>query len=381
MKKLEFIKPFTCDILVFDIIGKHWIQRCLPENMVVRHLDLRDKYPLLLCVRFFVRLVQNLISYDRHLKGYRSQAILSALFDTINPRLIFTFADQSILVARYASQNKNIRVVMVQGALRGLYDMMFSSEVRHLPQYFALGRVEEAIFNTSGFRCKSYTPLGSVKLGLALAQYKPNSYAKFDLCFISHYRPNISTDSHSDKLVDKLYTNQRILFELLTDYAHDRDLSVVVISKTRNHNLQKQEEDYFASLSKTSSFEFILSDKLDNEFNSYHASLASDLILSPGSTLGFEMLGVGKKTLFGASIDRQLIGLWGLGPYFDALPSLLKLESPTRTSFFQHCDRIRSIPQDEYLELVRDSAYAIISMPKSKYPHQMLKDALVDLLQ
>ena len=379
MKKLEFIKPFTCDILVFDIIGKHWIHHCLPDNRVVRFLNLRNKYPLLLCVQFFVRLIQNLITYDRKLKGYRTQAIVSAIFDTINPQVILTFSDQNILVSRYASQRKNMRVVMVQGAVRGLYDMMFSSEVRYLPQYFALGKVEETIFRSLGIKCNSYTPLGSVKLGLALEKYKSDSHSKFDLCFISHYRPEIYEDNSSTELFTSLYNNQRILFELVTDYAHCHDLSIAVISKTRNSELQKQEKEYFKSISKASSFEFILSDKLDGEFNSYHASLASDLILSPGSTLAFEMLGAGKKVLFGASMDTHFLELWGVGPYFDALPSLLKLESPSRTDFFERCDRIRSIPLGVYVELIQDPAYDIVSMPKTKYPHQIVKETLEKL--
>ena len=359
----------SCDILIFDTIGRNWIQHCLPSNSHVRYLVLRDQLPLFLSFRFFLRLIGSYFRQNRTLAGWHSQMWLSALLAEINPRLIFTCADNNILLSRYALENPDVQVIFLQNALRDTIGSMHKG-IR-LPVYLSLGNIEAKIFKSIGTQCREYRPTGSVKLGLALKKYSKSTERPFDLCFVSHYRPELFFEETS-LLFQKIEQCQRMLFKHLVDYASANDLSLVVICKTRELSLQDMERNYFASISQSTPFEFVRSDKGEHEFDSYLKGLASGLIVHPASTLGFELFAVGKKVLFGASATISLINDWGIGHYFDALPDLVKLQIDSSDTFNQACDRIRQMPILEYQDITLSSAGDIISMPEGEYPHDVV---------
>jgi len=369
MRKLALMRAFRCDVLVFDTIGKNWIQHCLPANCNVGYLDMRQRVPLLLSIRFLYRLFKGFLLLDKSLPGRLAYTWLSALLDHINPRMILTCADNNALVSRYARERPDTPVIFLQNALR---DTVGSIDHRiYLPVYLALGKVEVDIFNSIGVQCREYRPTGSVKLGLALARYEPSNDSSFDLCFISHYRPELFSDDASE-LFQKIEQFQHALFKSLVDYATINNLSLVVICKTRELSLQNAERDYFTSIARSAPFEFTNSDKGIHEFDGYLKGLASDLIVHPASTLGFELFAAGKKVLFGASADPALIRDWGVGHYFDALPKLVKLQNPSSELFNYTCDRIRKMRMVEYRDITRSHARTIVSMPQGEYPHDVV---------
>jgi hypothetical protein len=248
-----------------------------------------------------------------------------------------------------------------------------------LPVYLSLGKVEANIFQSIDVQCREYRPIGSVKLGLALAQYQESNKSSFDLCFVSHYRPELFSQDAS-LLFRKIEQCQHALFKHLVNYASSNNLSLVVICKTRESSLQDMERDYFSSIAQSTAFEFTRSDKDRHEFDSYLKGLASDLIVHPLSTLGFELFSVGKKVLFGANADVALVRDLGIKQYFDALPNLVKLQTDSARTFNQTCDLIRGMPISEYLDTTRSHARAIVSMPEGEYPHNIVRQLISSYL-
>jgi surface carbohydrate biosynthesis protein len=370
MRRLALLRAFRCDVLIFDTIGENWIKHCLPGNCTVGYLDLRQRIPLLLSVGFLFRLFKNFLLLDKSLPGRLAYIWLSALLDHINPRLILTCADNNPLISRYARERPDIPVIFLQNALRDTVGSVDHSS--YLPIYLSLGNVEVDIFNSIGVQCREYRPTGSIKLGLALARYKPSDVTSFDLCFISHYRPELFSEDASI-LFQKIVQCQHALFKSLIDYATTNNLSLVVICKTRESSLQDAERDYFTSIAQSTPFEFTQSDKEIHEFNSYLKGLDSGLIVHPASTLGFELFAAGKKVLFGASADPALIKYWGIGHYFDALPEMVKLQIQSCDLFNYSCDRIRAMPMSKYRDITQSHARTIVSMPEGEYPHDVVR--------
>lgn len=377
MRKLTLRRPFKCDILVFDTIGRNWIHHCLPKQSNVAYLDLRNQIPVLLSISFFYHLVRNLFRQKITLPGYLSLLWLNCLFDVIRPKIILTCADNNALVSRYAANNPAIKVIFLQNALRDTVGSI-SREI-NLPIYFAMGAIEAKIFHSLRLSCQHYHAVGSVKLGLALSNTKKNKRKHFDLCFISHYRPELFS-KNSSELFNKIEISQRLLFRSLIKYSSENNLSVVVISKTRETNIQNKEYDYFSSIAKSNSFAFSRADKGKYEFDSYFYGLNSGLIVHPASTLGFELFSVGKKVLFGASATDYLINDWGIDHYFDALPDLVKLQNNTSEIFTEKCERIRTMPDSKYHKITQSHAKNIVSMPNGEYPHDFIRRMISNYL-
>ena len=310
--------------------------------------------------------------------GYRSLIWLSALFDEINPRIIFTCADTNLSVANYALENPETHVIYLQNALRDTIGSMPHS-IR-LPTYLAMGSVEENIFNSLNIPCRDYRPIGSVKLGIALAQFNESGKESFDLYFISHYRAELFS-SDAPVLFRELEHAHHRLFKNLIDYASAQNLSVAVASKTREFDLQNTELDYFRSIAGGFDFQFIRGDKSAREFDTYRAGLASDLVVDLSSTLGFELLSAGVKVLFGASQEPHLLNQWGIEHYFDILPDTVKLKNSSKEEFFRTCDQIRQMSDTQYENLTADPAQTIVTMSDGEYPHEVVRRIIIDCLQ
>ena len=167
----------------------------------------------------------------------------------------------------------------------------------------------------------------------------------------------------------------------MIDYASTQNLSLAVVSKTREFDLQNIELDYFRSIAGDFDFQFIRGDKSAHEFDTYRAGLASDLVVDLSSTLGFELLAAGTKVLFGASQEPHLLTQWGIEHYFDTLPDAVKLKSASKEEFFRTCDRIRQMSDAQYKNLTADPAQAIVTMSEVEYPHEVVRRLLSDCLQ
>jgi len=377
MRKITPLRLFHCDVLVFDTIGTGWLHHCIPDDCSVAAIDIRDRVPLLLDVGFVCLLFKYLFLGEKLTPGYLSYAWLTALLDRIGPRVILTCADNNTLLARYAQTHLDVPVIFLQNALRDTVGSMTPGT--RLPLYLSLGKVEKDLFQSIGIQYQEYTPTGSVKLGLSITRAKESSNSSFDLCFISHYRPELFAKD-APKHYPLIEKNQHIFFKHVSDYAFTRGLSLAVISKTREPRLQLAEETYFSSIAETVPFKFILADKGDHELDPYLAGLVSGLVIHPASTLGFELFAAGKKVLFGASADSALIQQWGIQHYFDALPDLVKLETQTSEAFFKHCDQIRAMPDTQYREVTQTAAATIVSMPNSGHPLETVKQLIDSLL-
>ena len=244
MRKLVFQRPFQCEILVFDNIGAGWIEYCLPSDRVTSLLSMRDQIPFFLSITFLVRIFKELLFLPRFPFRPISYVLTCALLDQINPKVILTCMDNNRLIARYASERPNIKVIFVQNAIRNRHSL--ATDIK-MPTYLALGTLDASMFSSIGIPCQEYHPIGSVKLGIALSKYSSTCQPSSDLCFISHYRPNLLA-MDSTPLFQKIEDNQRMLFHRLASYAAERNFSLTVLSKTREPALQAEEFEYFLDI-------------------------------------------------------------------------------------------------------------------------------------
>ncbi len=180
--------------------------------------------------------------------------------------------------------------------------------------------------------------------------------------------------------MSQIERNQCLIFSHLCSYARSRKLSVAILSKTRDHFSQEEERNYFADIAGGIRFTFVSADKKANEFNTYYAGLASNLIIHPTSTLGFELLGAGKRVLFGASAHPNLPSAWGIEMHFDLIPDFLKLNNDSTEEFLSKSDALVSISPEDYQTLIRPVSDLFMSMPPRGYPHNFLCNSIEETL-
>jgi len=376
------VEPTKADVLIFDDLGSNWLHHCLPSDITRVTISLRHSFPIILSFRFFFDLLRNLVRgmQNRPVAVYYS--LLCTLIKYFSPRVIISCADNNSLLARYAECHPQTKVVLIQNSLRDTRHSFHSfTPGEGLPVYLSLGETERKIFHTLGIHYKEYRPIGSVKLGLALSNKKDEPHQAFDLAFISHYRSSLFGDEAPwrHQLVE---ANQKYLFNLCCRYAENLTLTMVVIMKARTPQVRLAEEEYYKSLAAEFPVHFVCADKAKRELDSYFAGLASGLVIHSASTLGFELLAAGKKVILGATVNPKLIEAWGIEHYVDALPDSVKLKAGgSDADFFQHCDTLRAMPDEQYHELTRKAAQSLVSMPADGFPHQKVKSLISDWLR
>jgi hypothetical protein len=172
----------------------------------------------------------------------------------------------------------------------------------------------------------------------------------------------------------------RHLFQLVCRYAAKRSLSVAILSKTREPELQILEEKYFSSLCEGYPFTLIAGNKLDLEFATYDGAFSSELIVNLCSTLGYEALGAGRKVLFGSGYRADLLEDWGAVQYYERLPSQVSLQNNTLVEFSQKADALREMDSATYKAITQDAATFYMTLPQEQFPHDVIRKRLASHL-
>ncbi len=365
-------RPFHCDVLVYDSLGSSWLHKCIPESASREVLDIRRHRPFFFSARFISLLTQNYLKLSRKQPHRRFLAYIFSVLDIIRPRIIITFADNNTVLGDYAQHTPTTLVLSIQNAIRGTVDSIPPHTM--LPVYYSLGYAEKKVFREIDVNFLEYLPVGSVKLGLFLEGRSERDF-RWNLSFCSHYRPELLAKGAS-RLFQLIDGAHRHLFQLVCKYARERSLSVAVLSKTREPELQAMEETYFSSLSGGYPFTLILADKSDQEFSTYEGAFDSELIINLCSTLGYEAFGAGQKVLFGSGYRAELLEDWGAVQYYEKLPKEVSLQNDTLSEFAGKADTLRNMGGAAYKAITQDAAAYYMTMPRDKFPHEVIRERL-----
>jgi surface carbohydrate biosynthesis protein len=369
-------QPFNCDVLIYDIPGSTWLHKCIPESASYKVFNIRHDRPLFIDARFLVSLIRHYLNFSRQIPNRRFLSYVFSILDTIRPRVILTFADNNIVLGEYAKYSPDTLVVSIQNAIRGTVDSIPPNT--RLPIYYSLGHAEREVFKEIGVTFEEYLPVGSVKLGLFLEDRKQTDLL-WNLSFCSHYRPEL-LNKDASPLFQLIEGAHRHLFQLACKYARKRGLSMAVLSKTREAELQAMEEEYFSSLSDGYPFTLISGNKLDREFATYEGAFTSELVVNLCSTLGYEAFGAGRKVLFGSGYRADLLEDWGAVQYYERLPDQVSLQDDTLLEFSQKADALRTMDSAIYKAITQDAATHYMTLPHNQFPHDVIRERLASHL-
>ena len=345
----------------------------MPATARAARLSTRFFFPVFLCWRFWLALFRYLILHSMQNNSSCFLAYLRALVNTVRPRVIITGADNNATLASLAEISPDVWFIFVQTAMRDTAQG-FPHGIR-LPTYYAFGQSEQLIFDTLRVRCRQYVPTGSIKLGYALSDPAPPAFASADLCFISNHRPERPV-SAVPPLEQTIAATDDLLFMHSCEYARRNDLILRIVAKSREPNWQEKERLHYQKLYEDYPLDFVTADKSTRELDTYHALLASGLVIHNASTLGFEALAAEKKVLFGASMNPQLVRNWGISAYFDQVPDFMCLQQKDFSHFEQKLDALRAMSLDEYRCHTSAAAQQLISQDTNCPPHEHIREAI-----
>ena len=150
------------DVLIIDKSGSEHISKCIPSNLSINILNVREGIPYIPKLSFLVFLLRRIFKFKL---TYR--ALITAIVDAIDPRVIISFIDTDIVMGQLDLTFPEKLVISVQNGSR-MHMGGTNNNYFLLPHYFAFGEYEKDLIKKLNVKYKTFHSVGSLKLGLFL---------------------------------------------------------------------------------------------------------------------------------------------------------------------------------------------------------------------
>ena len=375
MRNFFILPKDKVDVLILDTASSSLVSKCIPKNLTKFFVDLNNTIPIILNLNFFFILFKKILFI-----GFTSRALFSAIIETKNPKVIMTFIDNDSLIGDLSLLFPNKLFIVIQNGIR--IDESYSLGVKNngnVPVFFGFGGQQKNLLLKKGVSIKEYISVGSLRCGLFLSEYNKSisKKNKNTLCFISQYT-KIWEDSKDQAFRDSNLILKSV-FNNAVEWSIKNGFKINLAMRRSGVGLNSY-EDELEFYSYKNNTEFISCYKSEPAFfSSYKAAHKSSVIISVGSTLAFEMFGLGYKVLFcPGTRDNRFITKKGWNDLFSDMPDFIKLESLEPDLFNKKLDCLNNMSENEYLtKTIKVREYFMV-LDKSNPPHRAISDYIED---
>lgn len=361
-----------CPILAVDN-DVDILQQCFPAATTFFHLPIRGEV-IYMRPKVALWLLRVLLTRRHHQMGLRG-CYVAAICKVVNPRVLVTLIDNNNWDS-HLSRYLGIPIVCIANGLRHP-DALCK---KHFNCYFALSR---AILDSKlqfDFTYEEFHAPGHIKMGLYFAEHgctKPvASGTPPSLLWVSQYREAIYTSSQQHNIEHR--ETEQMGIRLMSRFAAENNYGArVAIASARKGQDRKTETDLFTAVT-SGNLEY--PDNVSDPWASYHEVKNADLIFGIHSTLLFESLSVSKRVVF-IYPDRcnALRSHAGKGVRLDLLAPLI-FSGDTYDEFSAHCNRILSMSDFEYAEMVEAIRQQMAPFDREYLPQDQIRDKISQMI-
>ena len=350
------------DVLIIDKSGSEYISKCIPSNLSINILNVREGIPYIPKLSFLVFLLRRIFKFKL---TYR--ALITAIVDEIDPRVIISFIDTDIVMGQLDLTFPEKLVISVQNGSR-MHMGGTNNNYFLLPHYFAFGEYEKDLIKKLNVKYKTFHSVGSLKLGLFLK--KCTDTTNNGICFISDY------ESPKNQFNIERVSRHRQVFSNLIAWNNVNIHQIkVAMRSNRTNEIFYDETKFFNDIGHAELIE-------RTEFSSYQTGYDSSIIISTLSTLGYELFCTGKKVLFcgmTASNDN-FTEKQGIDYIMHKLPDIVLLNSLSQLELNDKITSLINMSHEEYLSYTKD-AQSYYMTHNNMYPHEAISKYIKNFMK
>jgi len=289
-------------------------------------------------------------------RGSRISAYCDSYIQRVNPKLVITYIDNDSLFYSVASRNPSVKTMFIQNGMRG--NKVFKDLPRHsskevLKVDFMLVFGSHVGDEYSKYISGSIVPIGSFRNNITPMV---NQKFKGTLSYVSQYR-----DSAWFKENGVTYTRRfaPMILPFLIGYAKDKGLQfrIILNGHSKGPSTLRNEKRYYKDIL-GDECEFF---KWEWHGSGYDAVDSSEVVVSNGSSLGFEAIARGTKCAI-FSFKSTVLGLnppdanygWP-GNYPDEGP--FWTNNPSTLSFRRILDHLFTISDEQWRAEVKKHGF------------------------
>jgi surface carbohydrate biosynthesis protein len=384
LRKVRRIPGSQSDILIIDESNLEYLMNCIPEKYSVAVMYFRGVIPLIINLSFFFKLLQRMIQFK-----IKYIALISAIVDEINPKIIITFTDNARVMGVLSELFQDKMVISVQNGVRSNSHLdigIWDKNVK-VPHYYGFGDFEKDMFKSKKVKIEKYIPTGSIKMAAFVSKYNnwiSNCNKKKQVCLVSQFR--VSMLKNKDQLQNDFHKILKQIYLYLVIWSDKRNVKLV-IALFYNHDVQAHKDElnfYQEGLENYTHIEYAANKH--TEMFSYKLGIESEVVVGIDSTLSYELFGYGCKLLNCVGADKDFLHRWGSVGNISKMPKLVLLEQLKSNHFEEKMDKLFCTEHQKYMAITKearsyymkfndDPAYEIIKrdivyfLENNKKPH------------
>jgi surface carbohydrate biosynthesis protein len=233
-------------------------------------------------------------------------AYYSALIESINPNIVVTFIDNSILFSSICKKlHRSYYFLAIQNACR--YDVRagrkeINTRKIFLSNFACFGKYEKELYDQVGAKVLNYIMVGSLRedyfrrylLALNPKKIENKATIKYDLCLIAESSPNW------DKMYPGVESSIGVLAQYTIRYCKENGLKWIIAGK---RDMDNGREDFQTASGESLWYkeyigDAIITPRVKDKYTTYQLVQSSRLSLATVSTALYEGASRGNKVLF-----------------------------------------------------------------------------------
>lgn len=344
------LKNESVDILIIDNENADIMCQTMPAGAIFKVLEVRKKTKVLR--EFSIEFLWEWLTQILATRTIR-RSMLHALIKSFNPKVVITSIDNTTRLNTLREAYPGISLFSVQNGVRwGLSRP--EQDTINFGHYYCFGDCEKDIIASGGHQYDSINSVGSLRLSVFMQRAKAPSQIH-RICFISQ----LSTGSEQyasafDRQTSSAYTTvTRELFSVLDNFAARHRIPLVVAARGAvGTELFVFEKKFFLRNAESN----VTVHPRRHDYSSYELAFHSRLIVTISSTLGYEMLGVGKRVIFAKDYkqasDLVLQGAWSENYETSMLPIALRLFDDDSQTNAEKIGHIFNMSENGFQDLI-----------------------------
>ncbi len=352
--------------MIVDAVGSICIEHCIPSKALFSVLPVRNIIPYIIKIDFFLNLIKYLIKTKN-----AKESIVFAIVDTLDPKVAISFIDNARIMGLIHASFPNILCISVQNGIRTDVEIGGFSKI-NIDTFYGFGIYEKFLLKSNKIEVKKYVNSGSLRYCIFKKNFYKKNKKRHNICYLSEF-----SDTNTVEL-KVLRQCSEVIFLSLINYCtkFDRSLSVAMRSELNSDGF-KSEKMFYQKMDLGGIAE-IVPNKV-REFGSYNIAFNSDIVVCTLSTLGFEMMGAGKKVLFGASLNNsELLKLFNSIAMFKELPSAILIKN--KESIYNKIENLLGMSHQEYLEITHNARLYNMDNTSGHFPDELIKNRILSCI-
>jgi surface carbohydrate biosynthesis protein len=291
---IEFKKPSPKKFLIFDKTNSEILQKYLKNKYCILHTR-NEKINIFIVIKNIIKFKFSKIEY------------YNTYIEFVEPKIIITAIDNNPAFYLLNKKYNQKKILIQMGWKSPIYDKSIFTLKNGIPKVVKNKKYNVDyifVYNSEigkffkNLNAKKIIKIGSIKSNFFKIKNKKKT---IDLLYISSWT-NIKPNTEITKSINgEQYISKHIkILEIIAQYAKNNGLKLSVLGKRSTDDL---EYNFYKN---------ILKDKINWVFlkskhhNSYHVTDKSKIVINLHSTLGYESLSRGNKTIFLDPFSKHL---------------------------------------------------------------------------